>query len=139
MTTMNETSKQDLRNYINQTLKSAGVLLTLLATLVLYAYCFGDSRLIDPLFGGIIGVMIATTNLFAIGYAFYILAIKKGNRWALLWPIGSFLAMCALAYGFAIFWPRLIVGFALGLTTPVIFGGVLVFMDKANPLDRQSK
>jgi hypothetical protein len=44
-----------------------------------------------------------------------------------------------MAYGFALFWQSGLFGFALGLTVPVLFGGVVIFLNKDNPIDFASK
>lgn len=117
-----------LQGYLRKTIYSAAVLLGLITVGIGIAKIFSFDSLVAPLVGGLCGVTAATINLFAIGYAFFVVAIIKGKKIAILWPVLSFIAMCVVAYLFAILAPSMILGFALGLTVPLLFGAVIVFL-----------
>lgn len=128
MATTNDSSLSELKSHFKKTMITAAVLLAIIMLGYGAAFVFGFSTLKAPLMGGFCGVIVATLNLLAIGYAFYVMAIKKGRKAVLVLPALSFIAMCVLAYVFANFVPSMILGYALGLTTPVLFGAVVVFL-----------
>lgn len=125
---MTKKAEKDLKSYIKKTMWSAIILLSMIGTAIACAYFFGLPTFLAPLVGALIGVGAATLNLFAIGYAFYIIAIKNGKKWAVAAPIGSFVGMCLIAFVLAKFWSTALFGFALGLTAPVFFCATIVFL-----------
>lgn len=127
MTTMNEQSKNDLMSYRKITLWSSCFLVMMLISAALCAYGFDCFLLMNFLIGSLLGTILTIANLFAMGYAFYRVVIKKEPRWALFYPIGSFLMMVGCACGLAIFWMPFLMGFAVGLMTPVLVGAILVY------------
>lgn len=130
MTMSNET-KSDLKNYGRWTIWSASILLAMLVIFLVIAFLFKKTVLMSTIVGAMIGVMVSTVNLFSLGYAFFKLVIaRKSRKWVVLWPFFTFIFMCVLAYIFAVYFEALILGFALGLTVPVIFGSVIVFLSK---------
>jgi hypothetical protein len=124
---MNESVERDLKHYKKTTLWSSALLFGILISLVGLAWAFGYSTLISPLMGSLMGTFFSTVNLFALGYAFDAIVVKKMARWAILWPLSTFLVMALLGFLLAAYGPDYILGFALGLTAPVLFGAVIVF------------
>jgi hypothetical protein len=122
---MNDAAKKDLKGYIKKTLWSATILLVALGVAWLCTYLAQAVDFYEPLLGALIGVACATLNLFAIGYAFFVVVIREGKKLAVFAPILSFTGMCAMAFLLAKLWPTLIFGFAVGLTAPVLFGIIL--------------
>lgn len=124
---MNESAKKDLTSYVKTTIQSAIALFLVILLAISAAWAFDMTRLMEPLVGGLIGALFACANLFALGFAFYALSIKKAKRWAILWPLATFIAMCVMAFFMAIYSSDHVFGFALGLTAPVVFGATIVF------------
>lgn len=124
---MNEYAKKDLSRYKSITLWSAAVLFSVILLLLLASWFLDVTPVQKPLLGGLLGTMLATINLFALGYAFYALAIKKMARWVIMVPLSTFIIMAITSFILAIYHTDYILGFALGLTAPVSFGAVIVF------------
>lgn len=128
--TIHEQAHRDINGYIRKTLWSAGVLFLLVMIALFCVFWFKKTEAIKPLLGGLLGSFLATVNLFAIGYAFYAIVIKKGKRWVVLMPLLSFLGMCAIAFILAVYVPDYILGFAIGLTAPVFLGAGVIFSSR---------
>lgn len=128
---MNEAAEQDLKRYKNTTLIASASLLTLLFSGLACACVLDFSSLTKPLLGAILGTLLASLNLFALGYAFYVVAIKGGHRWVILFPLATFVLMAASGFMLSLYRMEYILGFALGLTAPVLFAAVIVFGGKA--------
>lgn len=124
---MNEEARIDIASYVKRTLWSAGILFAIIIGGLITATIFEHTDLSKQLVGGLIGAMLATANIFALGYAFYGLAIAKARRWIIVWPVSTFLGMCSIAFILVYYFPAHILGFALGLTAPVVFGSAIVF------------
>jgi hypothetical protein len=124
---MNEESKNDLTKYIIITLVSAIALFCIITFAILLAYLVNATYLIKHFIGGLIGLVLATLNLFAIGYVFLATAIKKGSRWSILWAIFTFMMMSVAAFVLAFYFPQFILGFAISLTVPVFFAAIIVW------------
>ena len=118
---------QELKRYGRISVYSALVLFAIKSLMLIISYSNGWLFLIQPIFGAFLGCALATVNLFAIGYSFYAFNVLKRPRWALSWPVMSFIAMCALAFVLSKFEGNYVLGFAFGLTAPVFFGGVIIF------------
>ena len=128
MTKMTEPSEKDLKGYIKKTLWSATILLSALGFAWLGAYFVDAKTFFDPLLGALLGAACATINLFALGYAFFVVVLKEGKKLVLLLPIGSFAIICLLVFLLTKFWSNLLFGFALGLAAPVLFGAVVAWL-----------
>lgn len=125
---MNDDALQDLNSYKKKTLWSSSVLITTLVIAALITYAIDAHATFIFVLGALMGATCATLNVFAIGYAFFIIAIKEGKKLVLLWPLISFIAICILAFLLAKTWPAYLLGFAVGLTSPIFFGIVIVML-----------
>ncbi len=126
---MNEQSLKDLNNYRRISIRTSLVMVGLLLTATMLAWWWGLLWLLKPLLGAVVGSVLASLNMFALAYAFLVLVINNGSRWVLLWPIILFLSMCAAALVIALYQPDLLLGFALGLSTPLMIGAMIT-LDK---------
>lgn len=122
---MNEQAQIDLKSYIKKTIWSSGTVIALLVAALIGSMIMQKNHLMPHLIGGLLGAFLASINIFALGYAFYALVIAKARRWVILWPLFSFLLMCLIAFVLVSYFPSHSLGFALGLTTPIIFGSVI--------------
>lgn len=125
---MNENAQQDLTRYKNITLWSSLILVSGLLALLGLAYVLDWVVVIHPLWGALLGTLCASVNIFALAYAFYALAIQNKPRRVVLWPIATFILMCILSFFLATGYDDYILGFALGLTAPLLFGAAIIFL-----------
>lgn len=88
--------------------------------------------------GFFIGAVASFINIAALAFAYLRIAVQKKPLAALIWPLSSFLAMCAMALLLVIKFKSLLLGFAIGLTSPLIFGILVTFMAQ-NPLDQRAE
>lgn len=88
--------------------------------------------------GFFIGGIASFANLSALAFAYVRIVVQKKALITLLWPLATFLLMCAAAGIIALKFSGLLLGLALGLTTPLIFGVLVSFMAQ-NPLDQQAE
>lgn len=120
MTTLSESWRHDIDNYKKLALKASLVLLVILLVLALF--------LRSSLTGGmLIGSSLANINVFVLGRAFYDLAIKKVGSLALGRPVGFFMILCGVGLFLALFYPTFCLGFALGLTSPLVLGAFIAY------------
>jgi hypothetical protein len=119
--------EKEVLGHMRTCVYSAVALLSLLLVFALWAYLANSSWFL-PIWGAFFGSFSASVNLLAIAWAFYVLVIKKGRRRILFWPVLTFLCLCILAYIYATHLPEQALGFAFGLTVPVILGGAIVFL-----------
>lgn len=126
--TMNDDAKNDLLTYRKITTWSSLALVVAISIGMVLAKIFAWENSYTLLTGGLFGVILAVANVFAIGYSFYVLAIKNGRRWVLLVPISTFLAMCGAAYLLTSFAQIYLFGFAIGLTSPVLLATSIVYL-----------
>lgn len=89
-------------------------------------------------FGFFIGGLASFANLSALAFAYLRIVVQKKPLITLLWPLATFLFMCGAAGIIALKFSGLLLGFALGLTTPLIFGILVSFMAQ-NPVDQQAE
>jgi hypothetical protein len=115
-------AERDLKTYVRKTIRVASILIGGLGIATAVTYFLNAVDYVAPLMGALLGVICATVNVFAIGYAFYVIAIKHGHKRVIGFPLASFIAMCGVAFICAKFWPGLLFGFAVGLTVPLLFG-----------------
>ena len=88
--------------------------------------------------GFFVGGVASFINIAALAFAYLRIAVQKKPLAALFWPLGSFLAMCGMALLLVVKFTPLLLGFAVGLTTPLIFGVLVTFMAQ-NPLDQRAE
>jgi hypothetical protein len=120
MTTPHESWRHDLDNYKKLALKASLVLLVILLVLALF--------LRSSLIGGmLIGSSLANINVFVLGRAFYDVVIKKAGSLALGSPVGFFMILCGVGLFLALFYPAFCLGFALGLTSPLVLGAFIAY------------
>lgn len=86
-----------------------------------------------PLIGVVSGAFVATINLFAIGYAAHGVLVLSQSRAIVIWPIITFLLMCVMAYVFAIQPTNLSIGFAFGLSVPIVLAVLVLFVCPLDP------
>lgn len=122
---MNEDAQKELDSYWRISVRVGLVIEVLLLLLLLFSWGTGLLWLIKPLIGAMVASLLASLNVIALAYAFWVLAIHKGSRWVLLWPIFLFLGMCVSALVVAVNQPDWLLGFALGLCTPLITGTMI--------------
>jgi hypothetical protein len=122
---INESSMTDLMGYRRVVLSASTIVLLVIGIFAVLAWYADWVFLLKPLAGAFLGSMMASLNVLALAYAFFALAIKKSPRRVILWPVASFLLMCGTALLLALRQPDYILGFALGLTTPLIFGAII--------------
>jgi hypothetical protein len=127
ITMINEQSKKDLVGYIQKTLWSSVILLSLILVVMAMAAFSHLYEMMDALLGALLGIVLTTANLFSLGYAFFVIAINNGRKMMVLWPLATFLIMSGAALVLSIYFPAYLLGFALGLTAPVVFGVAIVF------------
>ena len=123
---MDEQARQDLFRYRRLTLVSAFTTHLVLLGLILFAHMAKIEQFESFLIGSLMGVFFASLNVFALGYAFYQVAVKKAARIYLLLPALTFLSMCFLTYLMAVYFLDGALGFALGLTVPVLFTAIII-------------
>lgn len=126
--TINDEAKNDLMLYRKITTWCSLALVVAISIGMMLAKIFAWENGYTMLSGGLLGVMLAVANVFAIGYSFYVLAIKNGRRWVLLVPITTFLSMCGAAYLLTSFAQIYLFGFAIGLTSPVLLATSIVYL-----------
>ena len=124
---MNEAVRDDLRAYSRTTLWSMGLLLLAVLLSAIVASALHCSAVVDFLIGGFVGIVGASVNVFVLGYAFLVIAIKKGKKITVLWPIIMLGAMGAAAFVLSIYFPACLLGFAFGLTAPLLCAAQLLF------------
>jgi phosphate/sulfate permease len=124
---MNELAKKDLIFYKKNFFYSSFIILVVILSLFLISIYFGPRSLTKSLLGGLIGSFIAMANIFLLSFSFYKVAIKKSSPLIILWPTLSFLFMVLLSYCFSVYNSEYLLGFAMGLTSPLILGLVLAF------------
>ena len=133
MMTINDQSVKEILSYRDQTIKtSVGLLGILGLAMAGLLFCPVDF-LFKPLLGAFLGVLLATLNAFALGYAYFALVLKKTARRVILWPVTTFLLMCVAALILALHYSEFVLGFAFGLTAPLIFGTVIIFFGSTKP------
>lgn len=118
----------DFKNYQKKSYWTCLALLAFIISNIVIALSLNSELLIRLWLGCLVGVTVATINLLALAYAFYMLVIKKRRRLVLLVPIGTFLLMCSLAYLVVTYWLPYVMGFALGLASPLVFGAAVIFL-----------
>ncbi|OPZ24235.1 MAG: hypothetical protein BWZ03_00254 [bacterium ADurb.BinA186] len=122
---INEDSMTDLMSYRRIVLTASIFILFIIGASLCLCWYFKAFFLLKPLGGAFIGAFLASVNVLALGYAFFVIAIKKSSRKVLLWPVSTFLTMCGIALCLALNQQDYLLGFALGLTTPLIFGTII--------------
>lgn len=122
---INENSMTDLINYRRIVFISSIFILFIIGVSLFLSWYLKAFFLLKPLGGAFIGSFLASINVLALGYAFFVIAIKKSSRKALLWPLSTFFIMCGSALFLALNQQDYLLGFALGLTTPLIFGTII--------------
>ena len=123
----NERSLDDLLLYTKWMLYAFGLLSLVITLSILVAAHLSVPWLIDLLGGLLLGTILSTLNMLALGYCFYVLVLKRGSRLALLWPCLSFMAMCVAGFYFAARHFFLTFGFALGAASPLLIGAMVIF------------
>ena len=78
--TMNEDAKIDLIRYTKQTLLVALIILLLGIAGVFIAWFTDMVWLQLGFLGALLGALLASGNLFAIGGAFFVIVVKNGTR-----------------------------------------------------------
>lgn len=126
---MNELGSKDLKRYWRIFMWVA-VVFFLLKIIAIFLSFMAKSQVFLPLLGSLGGSITATANLFALAITYYFLVMKNSGKIWLLLPVATFLLMCVLAYIYAIFFPEQVIGFALGLSVPIIFAGAIISFDK---------
>jgi hypothetical protein len=123
---MNDQTRQELKHYVRKTLWASSIIILLIVISGVLAYIFQRHNLAQMIFGAFLGAVLSSVNLFALGYAFWALVLAKKSRWALLWPVISFLGMSFFAFILAIYFGVLVLGFAFGLSMPVIIAALVI-------------
>jgi len=123
---MNDEAKRELQQYVRKTLWSSLIVISSIIMASVTAYLMKRNALAQMIFGAVLGSLLSSANLFALGYAFWALVIEKKTKWALLYPLLSFFAMSFSAFILAIYFKPQIIGFALGLSMPVIIGALVI-------------
>lgn len=125
--------QKDLQLYKKTLFITAFSVLSLVGLLTVLAWALDFTWLIRPLLGLFAGAFLATINVAALGYAFHVIAIKKGSPKAVLWPLSSFLLMIAAIIMLLCLSHDYLLGFALGLTVPVVFGAAIAWLCAKTP------
>ena len=120
MTSRSEPWRQDLENYKKCALRTS---LGLLVLLFLLALMTRSSLII----GTLIGSSLANINVFVLGFAVYDLVFRKVGALALARPAGFFLILSGVGLFLALFHPTFCLGFALGLTSPLVLGAFIAY------------
>ena len=120
MTNKSEPWRQDLDNYKKLALKASLGLFVILFIGVLVTQ---NSLTI----GLLIGSSLANINVFVLGRALYVFLITRVGGLALGWPLMFFLILSGVGLFLALFYPGFCLGFALGLTSPLVLGAVSAF------------
>jgi hypothetical protein len=121
---MNNQAQKDLEGYWRIFIKVAAVFLSLKFILIALAY-FLSSSWLSPLVGALFGASFAMANLLALSWAYYRVIIKKAKKTIIFLPVVTFLFMCFMAYIYAMFLPDQVIGFAMGLSVPIIFASFI--------------
>lgn len=96
---------------------------------MLFISCFYDYNwLKNQIIGTILGSLEAFINLFLLGISIYMLMIKNSSRLFLILPIAGFIGMCLSAYFCSYNFLEGILGFAVGLSFPIIFFCFVIFI-----------
>lgn len=85
--------------------------------------------LVSFIIGGFIGSTLAVINVFTLGIAAYALFIKKSSRLFILGPFVSFNVLVLGALITVVFHPQSTLGFALGLSSPLILAAAIAFFE----------
>ena len=117
--------RNDLENYKKVALRAA---LFMFVILLILAFLTRSSVLI----GVLIGSSLASINVFVLAIAAYNFLIKKINITALSWPLGFFLILCGVGFYLAINFPNLALGFAVGLTSPLVLASIIAYQEKTS-------
>jgi len=120
MTNQSEAWRQDLDNYKKLALKAALGLFIILFICVLITQ---NSLTI----GLLIGSSLANINVFVLGRALYDFLIRKIGGLALGGPLLSFLILSGVGLLLTLFYPGFCLGFALGLTSPLVLGALIAY------------
>ncbi|MCA9507560.1 MAG: hypothetical protein KC505_03955 [Myxococcales bacterium] len=122
---MNENSLADIAIYRKTVLLTTLVVLILLSTAIFFCWYLNFYFLIKTLIGAMLGTLLASINVFALAYAFYFVAVKKSSKTVVLWPLLTFLILCGAALFLALNHNDYLLGFALGLCSPLIFATII--------------
>jgi hypothetical protein len=116
---------KDLEIYKKITFKgSLGIFICLLIL-----SCMANNFL---MWGMLLGSSLANLNIFILSISMYELLIKQSGPLALSFPVLFFLFVTIIALVLAFYLPGLLLGFACGLTSPIILG-VLIAYRAARP------
>lgn len=126
---MNELASEDLKRYWRIFMWVAVVFFSL-EFIVIFLSFMAKSPVFLSLLGSLGGSVSATANLVALAITYYFLVVRNSRKLWLFLPVATFLLMCVLAYIYAIFFPEQVIGFALGLSVPIIFAGAIISFDK---------
>lgn len=120
-------TEEELRRYQSLALRASLFISVILLLLVGIAALFVLSILVKPLIGALIGAVLASINVFALGYAYYRVVIAKGSRTLVLWPVLSFIVMVIVGICLAHWSVAMCIGFALGLCAPLAIACYIIF------------
>lgn len=127
---MNDLAQKDLRHYKKIFIYTSLSILSLLLMSLCFTWLFNFDYLFKPLCGGFIGCLVALVNVALLAIGFYGVAIKQ-SRLLVLGPMLSFIAMILLTGIFSIYYQEYLLGFALGLTSPLMIGLILIIKKPA--------
>lgn len=123
-----DSAQKDLQLYKKTVYISAISVLSIVALLIILAWALDFALIIKPLVGLFAGACLATINVAALGYAFHAIAIKNGPTSAVLWPISSFMVIIAAIIILLQLSHDYLLGFAVGLTAPLVFGAAIAWL-----------
>jgi len=118
-------NKKEIKNIANIFKTISIVVLFLIAVLIFVSFLSFAFAVTLFIVGFGIGTLLSIVNITAIGYCIYKLFLNKANKKLIFYPIASFLTMVLTAFLlYKSFW--LILGFGLGLTTPLLLAILVV-------------
>lgn len=97
-----------------------GVLLVALLSCFLLLCGINQWSIFPFVLGLWVSVILSSLNMLALGLAVFELYIKNGSHKAILWPLASFLLLCLAALVLVFLKNESILGFAFGLSSPLI-------------------
>lgn len=122
-------NKKEIKNIVNIFKKISAVILFLVGVLILVSFLKFAFTITLLITGFGLGAFLSVVNIAAIGFYIYKSFFNNGPKSIIFYPIASFLTMCLTAFLlYKNFW--LILGFGIGLTTPLLVAILVVILLK---------
>lgn len=120
--------QNDLKEISIKIIISFFIILFFQIILLFISFFYDNNWLRYQIIGTIFGSTEAFINLFLLGISMYMLMIKNSSRLMMILPIAGFIGMCLSAFFFSYNFLEGILGFAVGLSFPIIFFCFIVFI-----------